>query len=325
MSNAETALDGLAVISDPLRGRIALLLEQNELTVSELCSVFQMPQSTMSRNLRLLSEAGWIVSRPDGPRRLYQSGGSGMDKLQRQIWALLREPLQATPAAGQDRERAQSVLARRRRRSQEFFAGAADRWDRLRDELFGPSFYLISLLGLVESTWCVGDLGCGTGPAAEGLAPFVNRVIAVDGSAAMVAEARQRLERFDNVDVRPGDLEQLPLRDGELDAATLVLVLHHLPEPARVVREVARTLRPGGKLLLVDMIAHEREEYRTQMGHVWLGFARERIERQLVSSGFRIERFHQLPPHPEAKGPNLFCCVAERKIEPGAQAAPSEV
>src|SRR5206468_7571522 len=120
--------------------------------------------------------------------------------------------------------------------------------------------------------WTVGDLGCGTGQVAAALAPFVRRVIAIDGSVAMLRAARRRLHDRTNVELRHGHLESIPINDGQLDAATLMLVVHHVPEPPRAIGEVARVLKPGGRLIMVDILPHDRESYRRRMGHIWLGF-----------------------------------------------------
>src|SRR4029079_5230391 len=101
------------------------------------------------------------------------------------------------------------------------------------DDLFGDSFYLWAVLGLIDPTLTVGDLGCGTGQLTETVAPYVRRVIAVDGSAAMLDAATQRLPHFRHVEFRKGELETLPINDGELDAALLSLVLHYSAEPVR--------------------------------------------------------------------------------------------
>ena len=153
------------------------------------------------------------------------------------------------PAAAHDQRRLQTALAERRTTSQEFFSSSAGQWDRLRDELFGDRFHLAALAALADATWVVGDLGCGTGQVSAALAPFVARVIAVDASAAMLQAARKRLHDVDNVDLRRGELEALPIDDGRLDAATLMLVLHHVPEPGAALAEVARVLAPGGRVL----------------------------------------------------------------------------
>jgi ArsR family transcriptional regulator len=144
------------------------------------------------------------------------------------------------------------------------------------------------------------------------LAPFVARVVAVDASAAMLQAAKKRLQRLDNVDLRRGDLEALPIDDARLDAATMMMVLHHVPEPQRALAEAARVLKPGGRLILVDMLPHDREHYRRQMGHVWLGFSEDHVHRLLGESSFGEIRIVPLPPDPRAKGPGLFVSTARR-------------
>jgi ArsR family transcriptional regulator len=158
----------------------------------------------------------------------------------------------------------------------------------------------------------VGDLGCGTGQVSAALAPFVARVIGVDSSAAMLQAARKRLREHQNVELRRGELEALPIDDGRLDAATVMLVLHHVPEPGRALTDVARALKPRGRLVLVDMLPHDREGYRQQMGHVWLGFSEEQVARLLLDAGFARTRVVALPADPRAKGPALFVATAER-------------
>jgi ArsR family transcriptional regulator len=182
----------------------------------------------------------------------------------------------------------------------------------LREELFGSRFHLEALAGLLDATWIVGDLGCGTGQLAAALAPFVVGVIGVDGSPAMLHAAQDRVQDFENVELRRGELEALPIDDGRLDAATMMLALHHVPEPARALAEAARALSGGGRLLLVDMLPHDREAYRQQMGHVWLGFSEEETRRMLSGAGFAQIRIVPLPPDPRAKGPGLFVAAARK-------------
>ena len=303
-------LDHLSALADGTRCRALLVLARQELTVSELCSVLQLPQSTVSRHLKILADGGWIQARPEGTRRLYRLDPEELDPPARGLWRLAREQVATIPAARQDSDRLEVVLAERRSRSQEFFSSAAGQWDRMRDELFGTRIYSHSLLGLLQEDWTVGDLGCGTGPVAAALAPFVGRVVAVDGSRAMLDAARARLDGTSNVDLRCGELESLPLRDRRLDAATLILVLHHLPDPGQVLAEVARVLRPGGKLLLVDMLPHDRHEYQQQMGHVWMGFSEDQIGRLLAAAGLRQGSFRPLQVDPAARGPSLFAASA---------------
>jgi ArsR family transcriptional regulator len=219
----------------------------------------------------------------------------------------------STRGAEQDERRLRSVLSRRRAKSQEFFASAAGGWDRLRGELFGDEFFLWAVLGLIDPTLVVGDLGCGTGQLTEVVAPHVRRVISVDGSDDMLDAARQRLSGATNVDIRQGELESLPIEPGELDVAMLSLVLHYSPEPPRALAEVGRVVRRGGRVLVVDMLPHDREEYQQQMGHVWLGFSESQITRLLAGAGFENVRVRMLPVDPDAKGPALFAAVGVKQ------------
>jgi ubiquinone/menaquinone biosynthesis C-methylase UbiE len=306
-------LDHLSALADTTRSRILLLLDRHELTVSELCSIMQLPQSTVSRHLKALADTGWIGARAEGTSNLYAMTRDDLDPSARRLWALVREQVGPTPAAAQDQRRVQTVLAERRAKSQEFFSSSAGQWDRLRDELFGERFHLAALPAFADPDWVVGDLGCGTGQLTAALAPFVARVVAVDGSAAMLQAAKKRLHGFENVELRRGELEALPIDDARLDAATLALVLHHLPEPDQALREVSRVLKPGGRLLIVDMLPHDRESYRQQMGHVWLGFSEEHLRRILDESGFADIRIVPLSPDPKSKGPGLFVATAKRR------------
>jgi ubiquinone/menaquinone biosynthesis C-methylase UbiE/DNA-binding transcriptional ArsR family regulator len=310
-ASAQPLLDSFSALSDATRCRTLFVLERQELTVTELCAVLQLPQSTVSRHLKTLAEAGLVVSRRDGTSRYYSPAPSD-DGAQARIWEVTRGALADSPNAAADGRRLERVLARRGETSQQFFATTAGQWDRLRDELFGTEFAAAALVGLLPDTWVVGDLGCGTGATAARLAPHVARVIGVDGSAEMLAAAATRVARFGNVDLRRGPLEALPVEGGSLDAALMLLVLHHLPAPADALAEAARVLKPGGRLLVVDMLPHEHEEYRRQMGHVWLGFADDHLRRLLSQAGFVRPTIHAPLSATDAKGPGLFAASATR-------------
>jgi ArsR family transcriptional regulator len=306
-------LDHMTALSDPTRCRMLLLLEKNELTVSELCAVLQLPQSTVSRHLKTLGDDDWVTSRRDGTSRFYTMPVDDLDSGAARLWPLIREQVLSTRGAEQDERRLRGVLGRRRAKSEEFFASAAGGWDRLRGELFGDEFFLWAVLALIDSTLTVGDLGCGTGQLTETVAPYVRRVISVDGSRDMLEAARQRLSSATNVDLRRGELESLPIESGELDVAMLSLVLHYSPEPPRALSEVGRVIRQGGRILVVDMLPHDREEYQQQMGHVWLGFSETQITRLLTGAGFGDVRVRMLPVDPDAKGPALFAAMATKQ------------
>jgi len=322
MNSSAGIIDRLSALADATRSRILLVLDGHELTVGELCAVLQLPQSTVSRHLRSLADGGWIGSRGEGTSNLYTMNRSILhasnghraqpDDDARRLWLVVRDQVARTSAARQDERRLRAALSRRQTKSREFFASSAGQWDRLRAELFGERFHLAAFAALADRSWKVADLGCGTGQVAAALAPFVAHIIGVDGSEAMLQTARRRLQAFGNVDLRRGDLEALPIDDTSLDAATMMLVLHHVPEPPSVLAEAARVLSRGGRLIVVDMLQHDRENYRQQMGHVWLGFSEENVNSMLGSSGFVDVGIVPLPPDPNARGPELFVATARR-------------
>lgn len=308
--NESTVFQRLSSLSDATRARLLRVLESRELTVSELETVLQLPQSTVSRHLRILADEGWVTGRAEGTRRYYRRT-SRLEPEAGRLWSVVRESLDGTPEAAQAEERAAEVVSRRRTRSQEFFSSAAGQWDSLRAELFGAHPEFPALLALLDPSWIAGDLGCGTGQLAATLAPYVARVVAVDDSPDMLEAARRRLAGLDagDVEIREGQLEALPLEDDALDVAVLSLVLHHVPAPAAAVAEARRVLKPGGRVLVVDMVSHGREEYRERMGHVWQGFTEAQVRGWMRAAGFDGVRYVHLPMDEEASGPLLFAAA----------------
>jgi ArsR family transcriptional regulator len=310
MTAAPAVFDRLNALADPIRGRLVLLLEQKELTVREIQAALQLPQSTVSRHLKVLADHGLVVTRSEGTSNWYRTASREQDPGLRRLWLAVRDEVAGSPAARRDAMRLQRVLADRHLTSQRFFESAAGQWDRLRAELFGEGAEALGLLGLVDERWVVGDLGCGTGQVTRALAPFVRRVIAIDESPAMLKSARQRTRDFGNVEIRSGTLEAPPLGPGELDAALLMLVLHHATDPLAILTHVRPAIKPGGRLLIVDMQPHERAEYREQMGHQWLGFEDAQLRAWLSDAGFASCRIVPLPPVKSARGPALFAATA---------------
>ncbi|MEP6573809.1 MAG: metalloregulator ArsR/SmtB family transcription factor [Gemmatimonadota bacterium] len=313
MNRRPDILQRLTALADTTRTRLLLVLERHELSVSELCAVVQLPQSTVSRHLKVLLDEGWIDSWADGTSRRYSMAGSALEPAAKKLWSLVREQVSEAAASSRDAERVRSVLALRHTKSQEFFSTSAGQWDRLRAELFGQRTEALALFGLLDERWTVGDLGCGTGHLSAAMAPFVQRIIAVDESSAMLKAARTRLAGLDNVQLRSGALESLPIADAELDLAAFVLVLHHLAEPEAALREASRALREGGRLLIVDMMPHEHADYRQQMGHVWQGFQETQLQGWLAAAGLGNPRYRALPADATTKGPTLFVATAVKQ------------
>jgi ArsR family transcriptional regulator len=314
MTSHRTAdiLGRLTALSDPTRCRILRLLEQHELTVGELCSALQLPQSTVSRHLRVLSDEGWTSSRGEGTSRFYKASFEELDAGARDLWMVVRDQLGNSLGMTADQRRAEALLAKRKAKVRQFFDNAADSWDELRSQLIGDRNDLLALLDLFDPSWVVGDLGCGTGHIAATLAPSVGRVIAIDESGPMLAAARARLASASNVELREGHIESLPLEDGVLDVAILFLVAHFITDPARAMQEIRRVLKPGGRLLLVDLTPHDREEYVAELGHIWQGFAEDQITGWLDAAGFSNARYRPMAHDSSDRTPGLFVATARK-------------
>jgi SAM-dependent methyltransferase len=306
-------LDDLGLLADPVRTRMLSVLDSTELTVAELCETVALPQSTVSRHLKLLADAGWVAGRRDGTSRHYRMTLSSRTPESARLWELVREGVAGTLTADHDRRRLEQVLARRQVDAAAFYEGSAEHWDALRNDLFGATSDLRLLPAMLAPDVVVGDLGCGSGRITAALAPFVRSVVGVDASPEMLAVARARLAGSPNVELLQGTLEALPVADATLDIALAVHVLHHVADVGRALGEAARALRPGGRLIVADMLPHANESYRQTMGHVWLGFDRTIIESAASGAGLEPERWHELTIEAGAKGPGLFVATARRR------------
>jgi len=299
-------------LSDATRLRLLRLLERHELGVVELCDILQLPQSTVSRHLKILLDQGWAKSRRQGTTHLYRTILDELETPTRKLWLIAREQTEGWSAVHQDRLRLERRLEERQNDSQSFFASAAGQWDKLRSELYGESFTYAGLLELLPHDYVVADLGCGTGPITQLLAEQVKQVIAVDNSAAMLKAAKKRLGERENVDLRRGELESLPIDDAVCDAAMLVLVLTYLAEPAAAIKEAARVLKPNGRLVIVDLLPHDRDDFRRQMGQQTLGFDPATLKSLCGEAGLTVT-VRPLPPEANVKGPALFVACATRR------------
>jgi len=260
-------------LSDPTRVRVLALLEQEELAVQELMDVLGMAQSRVSRHLAILREAGLLRDRRDGTYVFYRfevpEGGPW-----RETWELVKQNLESDPTRARDRAALTEVMAARADRTRSFFDAVGPEWDALRKVFNDDALRSRALTRLVPPGLEVADVGTGTGILAQELARLGARVIAIDHSPRMLEAARAKLDAADvgGVELRAGEAHALPVDDASVDAAFTHMVLHYLPSPGEAIREMARIVRPGGSVVVVDFVRHEHEWMRQELGVSWLGF-----------------------------------------------------
>ena len=280
-------------LSDPTRLRLLFILEHFELNVNEIVSVVSMVQSGVSRHLKILLEAGLLVSRKDGSFMYYVTNQSGNN---RKLIMLACSQLEDDPGLQEDLARTRQCITLRKNKSRRFFKTAAPRWDRLKRKVLGdfnPSSVFEPHLGNAS---VIADLGCGTGEMLAGLLDKGKKsLIGVDVSPEMLEQARLRLPESPNLELRIGELEHLPMREQEADAALMSMVLYHVSEPVKAIQEVQRVLKPGGVFLLVDFLKHNQEQIRDIIGGVWLGFTRQQISGWLERTGFNLKHIESYP------------------------------
>ena len=301
----------LNALNDSARLRLLRLLSREELSVGELSRAMQLPQSTVSRHLKMLHESLFIARRHEGTASLFRMAES-LPEPAKELWSIAAAQLNNQASSAEDDHRLAVVLAERKGDSRSFFGRLGGEWDLLRAELFGDTFTHEALLHLLDPSWTIADLGCGTGNVSELLAPLAKSIIAVDREPAMLDAAKLRLKDSRNVDLRQGDLLKLPIDDSAVDAAVVFLVMIYLEDPSKAVREMARILRLGGVALIVDMVRHEREEYQRTMGHVHLGFAESDVRRWAESSRLTMSRWRRLRPDTQGRGPGLFAATMRK-------------
>ena len=276
----------LKALADPLRLRILAAVCEEELTVGEVQEVVQSVQSSVSRNLAILRGAGFIQDRKEGTN-VYFSARRDMAEPTRELFKTLQARLADIPEVRRDRARLAVCRRRRLQRSQSYFESVAGDWERIRKSYFDDRVASLAIEKLLPRDLTLADIGCGTGSLTFELARFARKVIGVDLSGEMLRRARAlgKEREIDNVEFHQGDALKLPLASHSVDAAFSVMVLHFLPEPERAIAGLCRITRPGGTVVLVDLVAHKQEWMREQMAHRWLGFGRDEIETWFGAAG----------------------------------------
>ncbi|MBZ2170753.1 ArsR/SmtB family transcription factor [Nitratidesulfovibrio sp. SRB-5] len=312
------ALDYFKALSDDTRMRLMHVLNKHELNVNELVSILEMGQSRVSRHLKILTGAGLLVSRRDGLWVFYAAPaeGEGRDFLDA-VAPFIAEDMTLQG----DMAMAEKIIEERALKTRQFFNAIAEDWDELNREVLGGFDLAGAVADAMPAATSGGsdgtpgcrvavDLGCGTGTVLERMLPRAQEVIGVDGSPRMLEMARRRLaDAGQRVSLRIGELDHLPLRDGEADFASINMVLHHLSEPVAALREIGRTLRTGGLLFLSDFDHHDNERMRTDYGDRWLGFDRAALTARLSEAGFAVRRADL---REVSKGLSLHLIVAEK-------------
>ena len=308
MSDGRLGFDALntalKAAGEETRLRVLALLAEAELTVSDLTDILRQSQPRISRHLKLLVEAGLVERFREGTWaffRLAEHGG-GADVARALIERL--EPGDQT--VKRDHERLASVRQARAIAAQAYFRAHAAEWDRIRKLHVADAAVEDAIRAALSDKpfRSLLDLGTGTGRMLEMFGPDIERGLGLDLSLDMLLLARDRLERagLRNCSVRQGDIYDLPIANDSFDVVILHQVLHFLDDGARAIREAARVLRPGGRLLVVDFAPHEQEFMREQFAHRRLGFAPDTVMQWITASGLDPVMHKSLAPEPESEG-----------------------
>jgi ubiquinone/menaquinone biosynthesis C-methylase UbiE len=289
--STETLQKIFKTLSDSTRVRILALLDREELAVQELMDVLGMAQSRVSRHLGILREAGLLRDRREGTYVFYRFAAP-RDGAWSDAWELARRELASDPIAERDAAALVRVVEARASRIKTFFDSVGPEWDALRGVFNDDALRARAIAHLAPAGLTVCDVGTGTGILARELAQLGMRVVAIDHAPRRLEAARAVFEKdgITNVELRGGEAQALPLGDASVDAAFAHMVLHYVPQPAEAIREMARIVKPGGRVVVVDFVQHEAEWMREELGVLWLGFPSEEVVRWLADAGLRDVR-----------------------------------
>jgi len=275
----------LKALADPIRLRLLAILVHGERTVQDLTMVLRLGQSRVSHHLKALVEAGILSVKAQGTWKYYRLEPA--DAFVQELWPVLSARLAQVEGHDADLLALNHLLAERREQSLSFFEAHAREWDERARTLLPTPDYSETLLGLLPENRALVELGIGTGALLPQLRQRSRRLVGIDHSAAMLAEARRRLNQSGlDAELRLGELLHLPLADAEMDCALLNMVLHHAERPDEVLSEVARVLVSGGRVVIADLLRHRDDAVRQTMADIWLGFEPEELRRWLAAAGF---------------------------------------
>lgn len=288
----------MRLLSEPTRLRLILLLIEEELTVAELQEILAMGQSRISASLAQLRQQGVVSDRRVGKNSYYTASLSALQPLQK----ALSEAQKELPEAQRDQRALKLVLHQRRDRAAEYFDKLAGKFGH--SYVPGRSWQGLAhgLLRLLPPL-VIADLGAGEGTLAQLLARSAKQVIAIDNLPKMVAFGKKVAKQngFKNLEYRLGDIEDPPIENSSVDIALLSQALHHASSPQRAIDAAFRILKPGGKLLILDLASHNYEQAKKLYAHVWLGFSSIELHELLRKGGFQdlevysVEREQQAP------------------------------
>lgn len=294
MTSLEILHTTLKLLSDPTRLRLLALLAQEELAVQELVSITGLAQSRVSNHLSLLKRANLVRDRREGSWAFHSMATPGSDgALTHELFEGAVRPFVDSAQGQADAKGLEAVREARRERSRRTHDALADRWVELGQEFRRGSLRSEALAALAPRDLVVADLGCGAGYLSGYLADRAQKVIAVDHSSKMLDAAQRRLGDVP-IEYRQGEFESLPLADDEVDAAFANLVWHHVADMDRAAVELLRVLKPGGKVVITDLLPHEEDWMREAMGDLRLGVQPDAVRVAMTRAGFTEVATHNL-------------------------------
>lgn len=306
-----TLINYFKALSDKTRLRILNLLLQNELSVNEITSVLKMGQSRISRHLKIMTDCGLLISRRDGLWVFYKSADRGRSY---EFIKMLSNFFGQDFDMKIDLSRLGWILKEKEKEKAEYFDSIASDWDNIKKNILGDFNITEEIIPRVNKCEIAADLGCGTGELLLSLTEKSEKVIGIDKSPKMLEEVKSRfMEDSSNVDLRVGEIEQLPVRDRETDFAVINMVLHHLSSPFNGIAEANRILKNESLFVIVDLDKHKNEDMRDRFGHRWLGFSKDEMAAWLNKAGFTIKNTLQFKVKHKMKI-NMYFSIKNQNI-----------